>query len=171
MDHGLQGRYKRVRLRPLAAADIEPLRLLRNREREWFKDSQVITAAQQQQWFASYLDKPGDYMFAVEFAHAPYLFIGAVALYDVDEAAGEAEFGRIIIDSEAVGGVRGLGVDTTQCVCAIGFEQLDLRRIHLEVLAGNERAIRTYERAGFKRLEPAGGQAGDGMVHMGICRP
>jgi RimJ/RimL family protein N-acetyltransferase len=48
---------------------------------------------------------------------------------------------------------RGKGVCTpmVQSVLAIGFEQLELRRIDLRVYGFNTPGIRCYERAGFRR--------------------
>jgi RimJ/RimL family protein N-acetyltransferase len=46
---------------------------------------------------------------------------------------------------------RGYGTDTVRVVCRFGFEMMNLHRIELDVFAGNERAIRVYEHAGFQR--------------------
>jgi RimJ/RimL family protein N-acetyltransferase len=44
-----------------------------------------------------------------------------------------------------------LGTEATQLVLKYGFEQLQLHRVSLRMLAYNERAITSYEKAGFKR--------------------
>ena len=44
---------------------------------------------------------------------------------------------------------KGYGSDAVRTVCRFGFEMMNLRRIEVEVLGENERAIRTYEKVGF----------------------
>jgi RimJ/RimL family protein N-acetyltransferase len=44
----------------------------------------------------------------------------------------------------------GYGTDAVHTLCRFGFEHMNLHRISLEVNADNERAIRAYEKAGFR---------------------
>jgi RimJ/RimL family protein N-acetyltransferase len=46
---------------------------------------------------------------------------------------------------------RGYGTDTMRTLCRFGFEQMNLDRVELEVVAGNARAVALYERLGFVR--------------------
>lgn len=46
---------------------------------------------------------------------------------------------------------RGYGTDAMRLTLRYAFEELDLHRVTLTVWSVNERAIRSYERAGFKR--------------------
>ena len=46
---------------------------------------------------------------------------------------------------------RGIGMEATAAVVRVAFEQIRLHRLDLRVLTVNERAIRCYERCGFKR--------------------
>ena len=55
---------------------------------------------------------------------------------------------RIRIGERSAQG-RGLGTWAVRELVRIGFEELGLERIWLQVLAGNARAIRTYEKVGF----------------------
>lgn len=50
---------------------------------------------------------------------------------------------------ERVARGSGCGFDAVMTVLAYGFEQLNLRRIELWTLEGNERALRLYKAAGF----------------------
>jgi aminoglycoside 6'-N-acetyltransferase len=59
---------------------------------------------------------------------------------------------------------RGLGTDAVRALVAHGFDALALRRIWLQVFAVNARAIRSYEKAGFRRC------GGDGTALMEIRR-
>jgi RimJ/RimL family protein N-acetyltransferase len=142
--------YNGIILRPLEREDIEPLRILRNRpeNRKWFKNCTEIPKEEQIKWYEKYMKKEGDYMFAIVECNTPKEFIGAVALYEVDTITQSGEFGRIIIDKEKASR-SGLGYDATVGACQIGFEQLCLRTITLEVFSDNISAIRTYEKAGF----------------------
>jgi len=45
---------------------------------------------------------------------------------------------------------RGLGLEAVRLLLAFGFRDLNLHRISLQVFATNTRAIKTYERAGFR---------------------
>ena len=44
---------------------------------------------------------------------------------------------------------QGLGTEALQLLLQFAFEELNLRRVGLTVLAYNERAIKTYQAAGF----------------------
>ena len=59
-----------------------------------------------------------------------------------------ARFGIFLGDRHG----RGLGTEATRLVLDWGFNMLGLANVLLEVLTDNERAIRAYERAGFRRL-------------------
>lgn len=45
---------------------------------------------------------------------------------------------------------QGLGTEAMQLLVRFVFEQMNLRRIKLQVFSFNERAIKSYEKAGFK---------------------
>jgi len=73
--------------------------------------------------------------------------IGAISLRDLHATFRTARLGVTI-------GVRdywsrGYGEDATRTICRYGFEDLDLRRIHLTVGAYNPRAVQCYEKVGF----------------------
>lgn len=46
---------------------------------------------------------------------------------------------------------RGYGTQATRLICRFGFRQMNLHRIGLTVVAGNAKAIRAYEKVGFRR--------------------
>lgn len=147
MRHSYQIRYKRVFLRPLEEGDIEELRILRNRNREFFNDSRVISPEQQRAWFRRYLEQSDDVMFAVELAGDPGKFIGATAIYNIDPAGGTAEWGRLVIDREKTD-LRGLGAEAVAASCHIAFAELGVEKLVCELFRSNEPARRTYIRAG-----------------------
>ena len=163
MEHDYQTTWGRVALVPLEGDDFESLRLLRNRESQWFKSSAEVSYEQQQEWQRRYAEKPGDYMFKIARCTDSGTFLGAVGIYDIDTGKKTGEFGRLVIDKTEPGYEKGLGFDATVAALRIAFEQLDLAEIHLEVLSHNVAAIKTYERAGFKVRTDDGS-----MIHMTI---
>jgi RimJ/RimL family protein N-acetyltransferase len=75
--------------------------------------------------------------------------IGVCGLEGIDSRARSASFG-IWIGKPYWG--RGLGTDATRAVCRFGFRHMNLQRISLCVYAEtNAKAVRAYEKAGFKR--------------------
>lgn len=148
MEHQFVGQFHHVLLSPLRETDLESLRCLRNKNAVSFLNSSEISREQQSAWYQRYLVEEYDVMFRVATTDAPQRFIGAAALYDIDPGKKQAEFGRLLIDREAAGRNH-LGYETTMCACEIGFKQLGLQRVYLDVYADNLPAVKTYLRAGF----------------------
>jgi RimJ/RimL family protein N-acetyltransferase len=73
--------------------------------------------------------------------------IGHVGLYKLNHRIRSAEFAIVIGDRSVWG--KGLGRAMTRFAIEYGFDELNLRRIYLEVLANNERAIKLYRSLGF----------------------
>jgi len=73
--------------------------------------------------------------------------LGHVGLYRIDHRIGSAEFGIMIGDKDAWG--KGFGKLVTTFTIRYGFDMLNLNRIELTVLCGNDRARRMYEELGF----------------------
>ena len=74
--------------------------------------------------------------------------LGSVDIKDIDHDHHKGEYGIFIGDEAARG--RGIGTEAAKLMIQYGFEKLGLHRIYLRALAGNEQAIRSYEKAGFK---------------------
>jgi RimJ/RimL family protein N-acetyltransferase len=75
--------------------------------------------------------------------------IGLVSLTNIDTVHRHADF-HILIGPDSVKG-KGVGTAATRAMLQHGFGDLNLHRVSLTVLAGNARAIRVYEKVGFKR--------------------
>lgn len=144
MKHAYFTRCRDLVLRPMEEPDIENIRLLRNRNRNWFVYSEEITPEVQKAWYQRYLEQEGDYQFSAFYRE---VWVGAAALYDV--ADGQAEFGRLLVD-RAAADRGGLGTEITSALCRLGFEQLMLKAIRLEVYTDNVPAQITYLKAGFR---------------------
>ncbi len=74
--------------------------------------------------------------------------VGHVGLYQIDYRIRDAEF-AIMLGEKSVWG-QGLGRTCTRFALDFGFRELNLNRIHLSVLATNERAIHLYHTLGFR---------------------
>jgi len=145
---------ERVRLRPLAEADLPLTRAWRNRDeiRRWFRSSEPIGAAQHAAWWERYRNRDDDLVWIVEEKRevGGVRPVGMVSLYAIAPARGEAEFGRLLLGEPDAGG-RGLATEATRLVAGLALGELGLRRVHLEVAAANAAAIAVYERSGFVR--------------------
>ncbi len=108
-------------------------------------DQRVPTMEDQLKWFAR-IQQPDRKMFSLV-TFPGHELIGNAGFADMDPAEKMALF-RITIGSTGHHG-KGLGTEATMLVLQYGFDELDLRRIRLEVLPSNARAIRSYEKAGF----------------------
>ncbi|MCZ2108320.1 MAG: GNAT family N-acetyltransferase [Dehalococcoidia bacterium] len=74
--------------------------------------------------------------------------IGGIGLEHVNPENRSAELGIALGDKTYWNG--GYGTDAMRVLCRFGFEQMNLQRIQLDVHADNTRAIRVYEKVGFK---------------------
>ncbi len=95
-------------------------------------------------------------------------FIGDVELENVAWRAGEAEL-RIAIGEKSCWN-RGYGTEALSEMAQIAFKELHLHSLYLRVSERNVRAIRSYHKAGFRkvaRLSATGRlQGGDPLVLM-----
>ncbi len=73
--------------------------------------------------------------------------IGSVYLRDIDRRNLKAEFGIFIGEEDKLG--CGYGREAAELITDYGFSVLGLNKIFLRVLAENERARKSYQRAGF----------------------
>jgi RimJ/RimL family protein N-acetyltransferase len=97
--------------------------------------------------------------------------IGHVGLYKIDHRVRAAEFGILIGDRSTWG--KGLGRACARFAIEYGFDELNLRRIYIEVLATNERSIKLCRSLGFVdegRLRQAQWQHGNyvDVILMGL---
>lgn len=75
--------------------------------------------------------------------------LGSVYIRDIDRRHNKAEYGIFIGEPDARG--RGIGTAAAKLMLRYCFEEEKLHRIYLRALAGNEQAIRSYEKAGFRK--------------------
>ena len=75
--------------------------------------------------------------------------VGVVALHDIDWRSRHASFGLTIGEPSQWG--KGYGSEATQLMVQHAFATLNLNRVWLIVLDYNQRGLRCYEKAGFKK--------------------
>jgi RimJ/RimL family protein N-acetyltransferase len=123
----------------------------------WFNDADVVrnlamfspmSDAAETAWFDRMLVSQGttDYHFVICLL-ADGRPIGTIGLHDISWKDGTADFGIAIGEKEEWN--KGHGTDALRAICDFGFGALRLERIGLYVYAGNDRARRAYEKAGF----------------------
>jgi [ribosomal protein S5]-alanine N-acetyltransferase len=76
-------------------------------------------------------------------------FIGCTGLHGFDQVNRHCFFGIMIGDTTNWG--KGYGTEATRLVTTYAFESLNFNRVWLHVYDFNERGIKAYEKAGFKR--------------------
>ena len=76
--------------------------------------------------------------------------IGTTELYRISHLQQRCEFGIMIGDKAHWG--RGCGIETAMLMLDYGFNALNLYTILLRVFSYNTRAIKAYERCGFKLI-------------------
>ena len=75
--------------------------------------------------------------------------IGNCGLMAIDRDNRTATLGILIGEKDYRG--RGFGTEALRTLCRFAFEEMDLRKIRLDTHAGNEAALRAYEKVGFRR--------------------
>lgn len=148
MRHSHRYEYGRVILSPLEEKDIEELRQLRNRQKEYFLTKGEIGEEAQKKWYKLYLENDSDIMFRISHRDKPDIFLGAIAVYNIDYDSRVAEVGRTVVDKEK-NAEAGIGLDATKGICLFSFTVLGIEKIVATILKSNERILKTDTRAGF----------------------
>jgi RimJ/RimL family protein N-acetyltransferase len=127
------------------------------------------------QWLEKQLEKAGDkaHWFSIRTVDGDQL-IGDITLEVTDWQRGEAFVGLSIGLREYWG--RGYGTEAMQLMLEFAFMEANLYRVSLNVFEYNPRAIRSYEKAGFRhegRMRAALSREGKrwDLIYMGILRP
>lgn len=137
-----------VVLRPLGTGDLR-------RCVKWFSDPQVtqflgragpVTLAEEERWYHDYVRRGDEQIFAIEIDGR---HVGNLGLHKVDRVHRKADLGIVI--GETSYWSRGYGTDALRAGLRYGFGPLGLNKVSLDVLEGNLRAIRSYEKCGFVR--------------------
>ena len=144
---------ERIRFRAAGRADLP-------RFTDWLNDPEVRAGIAQslpfsveleEQWFEKMLQRPHEEQVLVIEARQPdesWLTIGNCGLFGLDWRSRCCELG-ILIGAKSCWN-QGYGAESVRLLLKHGFETLNLNRIYLRVFETNPRAIRAYEKVGFK---------------------
>jgi diamine N-acetyltransferase len=127
----------------------------------WFNDPEVrrglahrglVNVEAEERWYeemteAGRAPRPTAVAFAIHDVSdgAP---VGVCALEEIDHNFARAEFGIFLGERRGMG----IGSDATRLALDWAFNMLGLRNVLLETYAFNDRALRAYERAGFREI-------------------
>jgi RimJ/RimL family protein N-acetyltransferase len=108
-----------------------------------------ISLPMEEQWFDKMLAAKGKSQFLFVICLADdHRAIGTTDLRNIDYENGGAAFGIVIGEKSEWN--KGYGTDALNAITDFGFGALRLERIELDVYVGNDRARRSYEKAGFE---------------------
>jgi RimJ/RimL family protein N-acetyltransferase len=141
----------RIRLRAIERNDLP-------RFVEWLNDPEVIagleiylplSATVEENWFDQMLIQPAEqHPMVIEVrSQENWLAVGDCGFNSVDHHNHSGEIGIFIGRKDLWN--RGYGTETMRVLLKHGFYTLNLHRIFLRVFETNQRAIRSYEKAGF----------------------
>jgi len=105
------------------------------------------TLEDEEGWFNRQREEQNARRFAI-LTCAEGRLLGDCGLHQLDWTNRHAIFGIFIGDKDYWG--KGYGTDATRALLRYAFEEANLHRIELEVFAFNSRAIRMYEKVGFR---------------------
>lgn len=122
---------------------------------KWFNDPEVrhylemylpMSKAAEEEWFEAHLKDDSSRIFAIETEEGVH--IGNVGLHQLDWKNRNAFLGIVIGEKEYWG--RGYGSDAIIALLDFAFNEMNLHRVHLSTYDFNQRAIRCYEKCGFR---------------------
>lgn len=143
---------KLVRLRNYNKEDI-PLALTYMNDEEVNKNltpgvPYPFTLEDEEKWYAMQSGLKDTYNFAIE-TLAEEKYIGGCGINSVDWKNSNVVIGIFIGDKDYWS--KGYGQDTLQLLINFIFDEMNIHKIKLNVYSFNKRAIRCYEKCGFKQ--------------------
>jgi UDP-4-amino-4,6-dideoxy-N-acetyl-beta-L-altrosamine N-acetyltransferase len=160
-------------LRDIDSRDSERMLAWRNQEdvRRWMYTDHVIGLDEHARWFTSMLQNDAMRYWIIELDAVP---VGVIHLTEVSLEHRRCEWGMYLGEESA----RGTGAAEAATFLSLdtAFGALGMQRVTCEVLAGNDRALRLYERVGFRReghlrsVVHKGSERHD-VVVMGLLQP
>jgi len=107
-----------------------------------------MSLAAEEAWIARIQEDKGNVVLSIVLRKDDRV-IGNTALHGIHSHNQHASFGIMIGDKREWG--KGYGTEATRLIVGHGFHTLNLHRIWLHVYEDNPRAIRSYEKVGFRR--------------------
>lgn len=139
-----------VRIRPMTLEDTDLIVKWRNSQsvRSNFIYRKDFTKEGHLNWIHTMIDTGKAVQYIILADEIP---VGSVYLRDIDREKMEAEYGIFIGEDEARG--KGIGTESAKLILDVAFNEMNLSKVFLRVLAGNAGAVRSYEKAGFKQID------------------
>ncbi len=109
--------------------------------------SRIYTLEGEKKWIEE--TNQNGYVFAIVSKDNDKL-IGNCGFVSLDKLMGKAEIGIFIGDNDYLG--KGYGTEILKALVKYGFDHLFLNNIMLKVFSFNERAIKSYQKVGFKEF-------------------
>jgi RimJ/RimL family protein N-acetyltransferase len=141
--------------------------------RRWYRDPELarltrysltpMTDDEIDRFFHGRLLSPGSVAYAIDIRESGRL-IGLTTFSNLDPDNGSVLFHISLGEHDTWG--QGYGTEATRLMLGLAFDVIGLHRVSLSVFSFNERAIRSYEKAGF-RLE---GRAREAILRDGQRR-
>ena len=139
-----------IYLRPITLKDTEDIVRWRNSEevRQRFIYQGMFTKESHEKWMTDMVatGKVAQMMICETDTDKA---VGSVYIRDIDPVHHKGEYGIFIGEESARG--KGVGTRAAQLMIDCAFTQLGLHKLFLRVFADNQRAIRSYEKAGFQQ--------------------
>jgi RimJ/RimL family protein N-acetyltransferase len=164
--HDLRLDGQAFRLRPIELSDAPFVLWLRLDERSRGRLHPVSDRLEDQvRWLESYFERPGDWYWIVERMSdsQPH---GTVGLYDLDEVAGSAEWGRWILVAGSAA-----APESALLLYRVAFDDLGLNEVRCRTVANNAAVLSFHDRSGLERLGlemgafDLGGRSVDAVEH------
>ncbi|SKC82182.1 GNAT family N-acetyltransferase [Maledivibacter halophilus] len=108
----------------------------------------LYTFEDEEKWFNELSANKDVYNFAIE-TIKDKKYIGGCGLNKIDWKNSVAVVGIFIGDKEYWG--KGYGTDAMKILIKFVFEQMNINKIKLNVFSFNQRAIKSYEKCGFRK--------------------
>lgn len=112
-------------------------------------DARIPSLADQKRWFARVQESDRKFFSIVTVPDGR--LIGNGGFVDIDPKANQATLRITLGDPDARG--KGYGSEAVALLVRYGFETQKWKQLNLKVLKTNERAIRSYEKSGFRITE------------------
>ena len=141
---------ERVYLRPLEMEDVDSFIVWLNDEeiRQYVKRTSPLNRIREREFIERLYKDDREIILGIVLEEDDRL-IGNIALHGILNPYRHATLGIFIGDKTCWS--KGYGTEALRLMLGHGFDQLNLHRIYLTVLGFNARAIRAYEKVGFRR--------------------
>lgn len=105
-----------------------------------------VSDIEHEEWYTALHSRMDALYFAIE-KNEDKKHVGNVWLWGIDLRHRRAEMRVLIGDRDSIG--KGIGTEAIALACDYAFTRLNLHKVYAYVLATNERARKSFEKAGF----------------------